>query len=30
MAVSARLGGTRDDKALLQDEGDIVYRYWRK
>lgn len=30
MAVSARLGGVRDDKALLQDEGDIVYRYWRK
>lgn len=27
MAVSARLGGTRDDNAPLQDEGDVVYRY---
>lgn len=27
MAVSARLGGTRDDKAPVQDEGDVVYRY---
>jgi RimJ/RimL family protein N-acetyltransferase len=29
MAVSARLGGVRDDTAPLQDEGDIVYRYPR-
>jgi RimJ/RimL family protein N-acetyltransferase len=29
MAVSARLGGVRDDSAPLQDEGDVVYRYWR-
>jgi len=27
MAVSARLGGTRDDNATVQDEGDVVYRY---
>ncbi|WP_449395871.1 GNAT family N-acetyltransferase [Devosia riboflavina] len=27
MAVSARLGGIRDDAAPLQDEGDVVYRY---
>lgn len=27
MAVSARLGGTRDDNASLQDDGDVVYRY---
>lgn len=27
MAVSARLGGTRDDNAPVQDEGDVVYRY---
>lgn len=30
MAVSARLGGIRDDNAPKQDEGDVVYRYWRK
>lgn len=29
MAVSARLGAVRDDNAPLQDEGDVVYRYWR-
>lgn len=29
MAVSARLGGVRDDSAPLQDEGDVVYRYQR-
>jgi RimJ/RimL family protein N-acetyltransferase len=29
MAVSARLGGVRDDTAPLQDEGDIVFRYHR-
>ena len=27
MAVSARLGGIRDDNAPVQDEGDVVYRY---
>lgn len=27
MAVSARLGGVRDDMAVPQDEGDVVYRY---
>ncbi|WP_297104888.1 GNAT family N-acetyltransferase [uncultured Devosia sp.] len=27
MAVSARLGGVRDDNAVPQDEGDVVYRY---
>lgn len=27
MAVSTRLGGTRDDTAPVQDEGDIVFRY---
>lgn len=27
MAVSARLGGTRDDNAPVQDAGDLVYRY---
>lgn len=30
MAVSARLGGVRDDTAPVQDEGDVVYRYWGK
>ena len=30
MAVSARLGGIRDDSAPKQDEGDVVYRYHRK
>ena len=29
MAVSARLGGTQDPNAPLQDEGDVVYRYQR-
>ncbi|MBO9588124.1 GNAT family N-acetyltransferase [Devosia sp.] len=28
MAVSARLGGIRDDNAPVQDEGDVVYRYY--
>ena len=28
MAVSARLGGVRDDNAVPQDEGDVVYRYF--
>ena len=28
MAVSARLGGVRDDSAVPQDEGDVVYRYF--
>lgn len=27
MAVSTRLGGVRDDMAVPQDEGDVVYRY---
>lgn len=27
MAVSARLGGVRDDNAPLQDPGDVVFRY---
>ncbi len=27
MAVSARLGGVRDDRAVAQDEGDVVFRY---
>jgi RimJ/RimL family protein N-acetyltransferase len=27
MAVSARLGGVRDDDAPVQDPGDVVYRY---
>lgn len=27
MAVSARLGGRRDDSAKPQDEGDVVFRY---
>jgi RimJ/RimL family protein N-acetyltransferase len=27
MAVSARLGGVRDDSAVPQDEGDVVFRY---
>lgn len=27
MAVSARLGGFRDESAAPQDEGDVVYRY---
>lgn len=27
MAVSARLGGVRDDLAIPQDEGDVVFRY---
>lgn len=27
MAVSARLGGIRDDAAPVQDEGDVVFRY---
>ncbi|KFL31847.1 acetyltransferase [Devosia riboflavina] len=27
MAVSARLGGVRDESAPVQDEGDVVYRY---
>ena len=30
MAVSARLGGIRDDMAPVQDKGDVVYRYHRK
>ncbi|MCP8882168.1 GNAT family N-acetyltransferase [Devosia sp. XJ19-1] len=29
MAVSARLGGVRDDTAQPQDEGDVVFRYNR-
>ena len=29
MAVSARLGGTRDHAAPVQDEGDVVFRYSR-
>jgi len=29
MAVSARLGGIRDDNAPVQDEGDVVFRYKR-
>lgn len=29
MAVSARLGGVRDDSATPQDEGDVVFRYGR-
>lgn len=29
MAVSARLGGVRDDSAPVQDEGDVVFRYRR-
>lgn len=29
MAVSARLGGSRDDGASKQDPDDIVYRYRR-
>ena len=28
MAVSARLGGMRDDSAIPQDEGDVVFRYF--
>lgn len=28
MAVSARLGGVRDDSARPQDEGDVVFRYF--
>lgn len=28
MAVSARLGGVRDDTAVPQDEGDVVFRYF--
>ena len=27
MAVSARLGGIRDDAAPVQDKGDVVFRY---
>jgi len=27
MAVSTRLGGVRDDNAMPQDKGDVVYRY---
>ncbi len=30
MAVSARLGGVRDNKARPQDEGDVVFRYFAK
>lgn len=28
MAVASRLGGVRDDMAKVQDEGDVVYRYF--
>ncbi|SMQ65030.1 Protein N-acetyltransferase, RimJ/RimL family [Devosia lucknowensis] len=28
MAVSARLGGMRDDRATPQDPGDVVFRYF--
>jgi RimJ/RimL family protein N-acetyltransferase len=28
MAVSARLGGIRDENAVTQDAGDVVFRYF--